>query len=388
MTTEVSPAPRPARAGRIVFLVGIALLVIDIVTVLALSFYRRHSESRTYDERSKVAESGIAVTVTRVEVSNTSREVTLPADVRAFDQTTLYAKVSGYVRQMRVERGQHVKAGEILAVLGSPETDRDVAAARSDAEAKERIAVRVRSLAPPGVVSQQDLDNAERDARVARANFQRALDVRNYTLLRAPFEGVVTARYADPGALLPAATGATQAALPLVDLANLDRLRIFIYVGQDVAPFAHDGDDVTLWQDEKANEQIATKLTHVAGALDPRTRTMQCEIDLDNRPYHLQPGTFVHARLHIAVPPVPVVPNEALVVRDGKTMVVVVEDDRAHFVPVELGVNDGKTTRLVRGLKGGETIGVSVPVEVSEGARVQPKPQPVRDAGGSGDGGR
>jgi RND family efflux transporter MFP subunit len=387
MTTDVSPAPRHVRAGRIVFIVGIVLLVLDIVTVLGLSFYRRHSESRTHDERTKVAEKGIPVTVTRVEVSSTSRDVTLPADVRAFDQTTLYAKVSGYVREMRAERGQHVKAGDILAVLGSPETDRDVAAARSDAEAKERIAARVRSLARPGVVSQQDLDNAERDARVARANLQRALDVRNYTLLRAPFEGVVTARYADPGALLPAATGATQAALPLVDLANLDRLRIFIYVGQDVAPFAHDGDDVTIWQDEKANEQIATKLTRVTGALDPRTRTMQCEIDLDNRTYHLQPGTFVHARLHIAVPPVPVVPNEALVVRDGRTMVVVVEDDRARFVPVELGLNDGKTTRLVRGLKGGETIGVSVPVEVTEGAKLQPKPQPARDAGAS-DGGR
>lgn len=358
-----------------------ALLVIDIVTVLALSIHRRRSESRTHDERTRAADAGIPVTVTRVELSSTAREVTLPADVRSFAQTTLYATISGYVREMRVERGQHVKAGEVLAVLESPENDRDVGAARSDADAKERIAARMRMLAGPGVVSQQDLDNAERDARVARANLARTMDVRNYKQLRAPFDGVVTARYADPGALLPAATGTTQAALPLVDLADLDRLRIFIYVGQDVAPFVHDGDAVTLWHDEKGSEPIPTTITHVAGALDPRTRTMQCEIDLDNRRAKLQPGTFVRARLQLAVPPLPVVPNEALGVRDGRTVVVVVQDERARFVPLELGPNDGKTTRVLQGLRGGELIGLNVPIEVTEGAKLKPKPLPVHDAG-------
>jgi RND family efflux transporter MFP subunit len=388
MTTQVSPRPRHGRAGRIVFYVGVALLVLDIVTVLALSIRRRRSESSIHEQRTQAADAGIPVTVTRVELSSTAREITLPADVRSFAQTTLYAKISGYVREMRVERGQHVKAGEVLAVLESPENERDVGAARSDAEAKERIAARMRTLAGPGVVSQQDLDNAERDARVARANLARTLDVRNYKLLRAPFDGVVTARYADPGALLPAATGTTQAALPLVDIADLDRLRIFIYVGQDVAPFVHDGDAVTLWQDEKASEQIPTTITHVAGALDPRTRTMQCEIDLDNRRTKLQPGTFVRARLRLDVPAVPVVPNEAFAVRDGRTVVVVVQDERARFVPVELGPNDGKTTRVLQGLTGGEIIGLSVPVEVSEGAKLKPKPLPVHDAGRTGDGGR
>jgi membrane fusion protein (multidrug efflux system) len=229
----------------------------------------------------------------------------------------------------------------------------------------------MRLLVGPGVVSQQDFDNAERDARVANANLARARDLRNYTVLRAPFAGVITARYVDPGALLPAATSATQAALPVVDLADLDRLRIFVYVGQEAAPFVHEGDVVTLWQDEKANREIPAAITRVAGALDPRTRTMQCEIDLDNRRWGIQPGTFIHARLHLAVARLPVIPNEALAVRGGHSTVMLVENDRAHFVPVDLGPNDGKTTRVLAGLRGGETIGVNVPVEVAEGAKLR-----------------
>jgi membrane fusion protein, multidrug efflux system len=390
VTTQAEQGAPPSRrggdrgrAGRIVFYVGLALLAANIVTVLVLWLRLRHEERTTHEERVKDVEAGISVLVVRVETSSAARELTLPAEINAFSQTTVYAKISGYVREMRAERGDHVKEGQVLAVLQSPENERDVAAARSDSEAKEHTAERMRRLAGPGVVSQQDRENAERDARVARENLARALDVSRYTLLRAPFEGVVTARYADPGALLPAATGATQAAMPLVDLADLDRVRIFVYVGQDVAPFVRVGDGVKLWRDEKANEEIPAKVTRITGALDPRTRTMQCEIDLDNKTWALQPGTFVHAKLLLAVPPQPVIPNESLAVRDGHTIVAVVEQDRAHLVRVTLGLNDGRTTRVLHGLAGGEMVIVNVPVSVTEGSRVR-----VRQGAPRGDAGR
>ena len=99
-----------------------------------------------------------------------------------------------------------------------------------------------------------------------------------YTRVRAPFDGIVTARYVDPGALVPAATGSTQALLPIVDLASVDTLRVFVYVGQDAAPFIHPGDGADVWQDELPDRHIPAKVAHVAGALDPRTRTMQVEL--------------------------------------------------------------------------------------------------------------
>jgi membrane fusion protein, multidrug efflux system len=191
---------------------------------------------------------------------------------------------------------------------------------------------------------------------------------------------VVTMRYVDPGALVPAATGGTQSALPVVDLADTDTLRVFIHVGQDVAPFVRVGDAVTIWQDEMPTKRIPAAVTYAAGALDPRNRTMQVEIDLDNRSWAMLPGTFAHVELKLASPPSPLLPDEAIVIRDGKTMTCVVKDGHAHYVPVDLGYNDGRQVAVLGGLVGGETVGVDVPVEVEEGETVQPVPRPAQKA--------
>jgi multidrug efflux pump subunit AcrA (membrane-fusion protein) len=120
-------------------------------------------------------------------------------------------------------------------------TDQEVFSALSDARTKEINAARARRLSP-SVVSEADRDTAAGDERVAQANLRRARSLRDYEVVRAPFAGVVTARYVDDGALLPAATGSTQSALPLVDFAHDDRVRVFVYVGQDLAPFVRAGD--------------------------------------------------------------------------------------------------------------------------------------------------
>lgn len=357
------------RGRRIVFVVGIVLLIANLLTVGVLWLRRRHVERQSRAERTEERERGLRLSVVHVDVTPGDRSITLPADTRAFAQATIYAKVGGYVREIRAERGQPVKRDQVLAVIEAPETMQDVEAARSEAENKRRNAARARSLAP-GVVSEQDLENAIADERVAQANLRRASSQRGYTELRAPFDGVVIARYVDPGAFLPAGTASS----PIVDVGTLERLRVFVYVGQDAAPFVHPGDAVTLWQDELPSKRIPAAVTFVAGALDPRTRTMQCEIDLDNRPWGVLPGTFLHVTLQLHSPPAPVVKNEAIVVRDGRAQVAIVESNKVRFVDVELGVNDGRTTRISRGLQGGETIGVNVPVELQSGATVRAVP--------------
>lgn len=371
-------APSP-HATRNVGIAAVLLVVLAAIAVIALLLLRSAHESH---ERAALREKnahGMRISVTRVETTAAQRSITLPGDVRGFEQTTLYAKVSGYVRTVSVERGQQVAQGQLLAVVDSPETDRDVDSARRSEQIAKINADRAANLAPSGVVTEQDRDNAVATARIAHQGLARAIAIQDYTQVTAPFDGVVSARYVDPGALVPAATSATQSALPLFDIVRIDTLRVFVYVGQDAAPFVRSGDPATVWQDELPSRRIPASVTFVSGVLDARTRTMQVETDLDNRPWHLQPGTFVHVELKVTQNAAsPLVPDEAIVIRDGKTMAAKVDGTHVHFVPVELGYNDGRQVRVMSGLSGGETVAVDLPVEVQEADVVDPVSQPSR----------
>jgi RND family efflux transporter MFP subunit len=365
------PGQLSPRGRRIAAIVAFLVVIAAAVVVLVLRAQRRHVESAQRAELEARQSRGLRIAVTRVETTPTQRTITLPGDVHGYEQTTLYAKLAGYVREVRVERGQRVSRGQVLATIESPESAKDVSSALHDAQITKVNADRASRLAPSGVVAIQDAQNAVAAARIAQANLGRAQAVLDYTVVRAPFDGVITARYVDSGALLPAATGSTQSALPIVDVADVDTLRIFIYVGQDVAPFVRPGDAVTLWQAELPAVRIPAAVRFTTGALDPRTRTMQVEIDLDNRKWGLLPGTFANADLRIAEPAVPLIPDAAIVIRDARTMVATVIDGRVHYVPVDLGYNDGIRVRVLQGVRGGEMIGLDVPVRVQEGEAVQ-----------------
>ncbi len=387
MTAHADPAPahggpdrahdhhRRHRAARRVVVVLSVLVVVTAVIVLALVLVHRHNVATERSARENELAKGQRLAVAKVELSEARRDIDLPGEVRGFNQATLYAKATGYVREMRVDRGDRVKKDAILAVIESPELQQDVLSAKSNRIYAQRTAERLEFLAKPGVVSALDRDNAVNARQRATADEARAQSLLEYTLVRAPFDGVVTARYVDPGALVPAANGGTQAAQPVVDVSDLDRVRVFVYIGQDAAPFVKPGDAVTLMEEERPAQRVPATMTRVAGALDPRTRTMQCEIDLDNRPWHLIPGTFVRTKIAVAIPPSPLVPNEGIVVRDGgKPHVAIVDGNKVHYRAVEILSNDGRTTRIARGLQGGEMIGINVPVQLQENETVQTVP--------------
>jgi membrane fusion protein (multidrug efflux system) len=366
--------PDEHRPRRYPIFVGsaIVLVVLAILGVVALRVHRAHVEDR--ERRSLRGETALGprVRVTRVQMTKGDRVVTLPGDVHAYNQSTLYAKVSGYVKDIHVNRGDHVKADQVLATIWSPETEEDVRTAESSATIAQITARRIEGLEPVGVASMQDRDNAVAQRRISQSGLGRARALLQYTVVKAPFDGVVTARYVDPGALVPAATASTQSLLPIVDVADLDTLRIFVYVGQDVAPFVHPGDAVDIWQDELPDRHIPAKVTYTTGALDPRTRTMQVEVDLDNRGIGMLPGTFAHVGLHVTEPTSPLISSEAFVIRDGKTMAPEIRGGKVHYADIDLGYDDGRGVRVLRGLAGGETVGLNVPVEVGEGDTVQP----------------
>lgn len=374
-------AEHPRAARRLLVALGVvALLAVAGAVALSIASHRREAAQR--EALAREADAGPRVLVATAARPSGERTVSLPGDVRAFLQATVYARVSGYVRDMRVDKGDRVRRGQVLAVVESPEADQQVSSARSTLEVRRRNADRARRLGPRGIISQQELDQALADLQVAQADVRRLEALRGYEVVRAPFDGVVTTRYVDPGAL----TNATASGAPIVDVSDAARVRVLVNVGQDVAPFVRLGDEGEITLDQHPEARVHAAVRRVADALDVRTRTMLVELWPEgDLPVRLAPGLFVHVDLRVSIPPLPSIPAEALVSRGERMQVALVQDRKLHFVDVEPGTNDGRMVQVRRGLQGGEVVALSPPSDLGEGAPVQPvTPQPRRDEGGRG----
>ncbi len=355
---------------RLVAAGSIAAVVAAAFGAIALFARERSAQARQSEALEKEVSQGPVVQVARVEVAPAERIVSLPAEVRAQLQATLYAKVSGYVKTVLVQRGDKVRKGQVLAALESPDLDEQVAAARAELTFRSQQLGRVERLAPSGRVSIQDREAAEEAVKLARAALARAEVQQGYEVLRAPFDGTVTERYADPGALLPAATGSTSSAQPLLEVARLDRLKVALQLGQDDAARVQVGDKVQL-QASPDQRPFEAQISRISQSLDPRTRTMLCEIDLPQPPPGLYPGAFVQARLPLHGPPRPLLPTDALIGAGGQLFVALVEDGKVHFQRVRLGVDDGSRVEVLDGLRGGEIVALNLGPEVADGSPVR-----------------
>ena len=373
MTNDPAGGSRDAPAKPRFRGLGIALAIAILIAGAAALLLRHRQQRRLHADgavRGPAVDGGPRVLVAAAHVTPGARVLTLPGDVRAFFQSTVYAKVSGYVKSMRVDKGDSVRAGQVLAVLESPEVDQQVAAAASDLAIKRRTFDRYRDLVGKDYVSRQDFDTVRAQYEVSQAALRQARALQRYEVLRAPFDGTVTARYVDPGSLIPAATGSTASALPLVDVADLRRLRITLFVQQDGAAFVHEGDPVTIVDDRRPDIEIPARVSRFSRSLDPRSRAMLCEIWLDNR-YHLYPGTFVHVTLHLDAPALPTVPSTALLLRENRMVVAVIQGGRVRLAPVKLGIDDGQTVQIAHGVKAGDLVALNLPSEVEDGAPVR-----------------
>ncbi len=300
-----------------------------------------------------------------------TRMINLPGDVRPFRQVTLYAKVSGYLREIKVDKGDRVVSGQVLGVVESPETDsqeKSIAASRTD---KASVASRYQALVGSGVVSQQDMDKANADLQTASADLARVQALKGYEMIRAPFDGVVTSRYVDVGALLAAATGSTGNVQPLVDVAFIRSVRIYVYIGQTEAPYVRQGDVVHITPQGRGDLKVEAHITRISRALEPRTRTMLAEIDLDNAKDLFFPGVFVDVAFNVKLPTSIVIPADAVILREGVQQVAVVENGSIHFRTVRVGDNDGHLVRVYHGLAPGDVVGLHLGDDVFDGARVE-----------------
>ncbi|MDQ5986311.1 MAG: Multidrug resistance protein MdtA [Syntrophus sp. SKADARSKE-3] len=369
MIRKFLPTGRSAR----IYIYGFILIGLAAGILVLLVGYRYISTGNEAREKAAVIKAGPDVRVAYAALSSNERALTFSGEARPYATVTLYAKVSGYLKEIRVDKGDRVKAGQILGIIESPEIDRLYEASLADARDKRRDAVRARELIKNGYIAQMDADHAETAAIQAEANASALWVQKDYEILRAPFEATVTARFADPGALLQGATGSQTAALPLVNLSKTDRLRVYIYVDQRDAVFVRVGDRAEVSDPNRPDIKLPASVSRLSGELDPRTRTMLAEIDLDNRLGRILAGSFVQVRLTLKTASFVEVPAAALLIRGDKAFVAVLASgNKANFRPVEVLDSDGKSVRLRSGLQAGEMIILNPGTGITDGEQVRP----------------
>ena len=357
----------------LLYLIGIGGVAVAVIAVVLLFVSRSSLAKSEAAARQAVVQAGPRVRVLKATRSAGTRKFQREAEARPFASVTLYAKVSGYLKEIRVDRGDAVQANQVLAVIESPELDRQYDGAVADARTKQLISKRTENLMPSGVVSTQEADVARANAEVSQAAVEALKTQKSYQVLRAPFAGTVTARFADPGALIQSAASSQTTAMPVVTVSQIDRLRVYLYVDQRAAASIQVGDPAEIRAAERPELVKKGTVTRLNRELDPKSKTMLAEIDLDNRDQAIIPGSYVSVTLELSAPRWVEIPAEALIFKGVEPFVAVVDGEkRVRYRPVKLADQDGQKAQVLAGVSEGELVALNVGDSVADGDRIQP----------------
>jgi len=305
------------------------------------------------------------------------RTVVLTASIEAFEQSPLYAKVSGYVKALNVDIGDRVQQGQELATLEVPEMTHQRASARAavaeqsaavakaeaDAELARVIFVRAEGLRKKDAITEQELEEArarhltaQADAELARARHSRAKSELNeldslmaYSRIRAPFAGVITRRFIDPGALVQAAT-ANNNVTPIVTVSKTDLLRAVVEVPEPDAPYVRKGDPASIRLAAMGSGVLEAHVSRTSGALDPATRTMRAEVDLQNPQGTVAPGMFGELTIHTRRTARLALPARTLHKDERGAFVFVIRGGRLHKRAVVTGASADGVIEILDGI--------------------------------------
>ena len=335
---------------------------------------RQELLQRQTTELTHTAALGPRVLVTHISGGSPSRTIEVPASIHGYIETPVYAKVAGYMKTINVDKGDHVKAGEVIALIESPETDKQVADARSFYWIQNVTDVRNQQLVRQAVIAQQLADDSHSAMLQAKAAYEQQLAMQQYEVVRAPFDGIVTARYVDPGTLIPQATTPSATPnIPIIAMATQAPLRVYAYVPQSLSSFIKDGDPASITVIDFPNRNFTGTITRHPEALDQTTRTMLVEVDLQNQDSALLPGMYANMKMtaHVTESSL-TAPDDALVFRNNKIYLPVVRDNHLKLVSVTLGHDDGYTVEVNGDLTAGDQIAVNVGEAAHDGEPVQP----------------
>lgn len=379
---------------RLAFLVVIILVLVVAALVVAGGIIPRLRQRQALRHSTEISAEP-AVTVTHPKLGNPAEEVVLPGNIQAFIDTPIYARTSGYLKSWYFDIGAHVKQGQLLAVIESPEVDQQLQQSREDlntAQANLKLAQitasRYTDLFKSDSVSKQDVDNAVQDAaaksatvKSAQANVARLEQLVSFEKVYAPFDGVVTARNTDIGQLIQAGadagTGSTTGpAKELFHVAAINKLRVFVEVPQEYSHVAKPGIMADLTLPELPGRRFPGTLVRTADSMDTATRTLNVEIDVVNSTGLLYPGAYTQAHFKIKSNQVTlIVPASSLLFRsEGLRLPIVVNGNRVSLAPVILGRDFGDTVEVVSGLSQNASIVENPPDSLVEGEVVRVVP--------------
>jgi RND family efflux transporter MFP subunit len=354
------------------YLFGLGTLVAAAVTV-AYFHYSRHQEIATVREaRAAISDRGPRIEIVTTAAGPTTRTIRLLGDVRAAAAATLYSKVAGYLKVVHVDKGDRVEAGQVLAEIESPELEQQYAGAAADLANKLRNFERIKGLYERGNATQVSMYAAETEKLVAENNVAVLATNKSYQTVRAPFAGRVTARFADPGALIGNAQTNYVSAQPMMTISDDARVRVYAYLQQADVPFVKVGDPAEVEDATNPERKRMATVTRMNGELDVKTRTMLIEVHTDNKDNFIVPGAFAYVTLQVKVQSYPQIPVTALLNRGNQNIVAVLDKDIVRFRAVKVASTDGATVSLLDGLKPGEKVAINIPDEVTDGSRIQP----------------
>ena len=433
-------------------LVGVGILLL----IFLIGYLPRHHRSQRIEAEAQQRErEQPKVDVVKVRRTAAPGELTVPGTTAPLTEAYLYARASGYLKRRFVDIGDHVHKGQLLALIDAPDLDQQVDQAREQlrqAEAQEaqqqaqldlsRVTwERWRTLVAKGVFSRQDGDQRETDYRTQlanvasaqrnvesyRANLRRVIALQGYERVTAPFDGVVTQRNADVGALLGSSGAAMSASNPtststnggstgpasantngvsgvssassspttggaqggaIFVVAQISTLRILVSVPESYATSIRPGMNASVFLQERMGAPVRGTVARSANSLDQNTRTMLTEIDVDNRNGSLYPGMYTVVTFQQVRGEAPLaVPGDAVVVRNDRTSLAVLDStNHVHMVPVTIGRDYGPSVEIVSGLREGDSVVTSVSDGVREGAVVRPQLAQQSEAEATGNG--
>jgi len=350
---------------------GIVLALFVLATVGILMFAQQRSLGKEGASRKAEVEAGPRVHTMAVGGGAGGSVLSFQAEALPWASVTLYAKIGGFLKEIRVDKGSLVKKGELLAIIKSPETEKQTLALKSNYENLQRIADKYLQLGHERIASDLDVDNAQATAQVAKQNWLSQAELEGYEKLVAPFSGMITARFVDPGAFIQNASSST-ASQQIVTVADVSRLRVTFFLDQNTASLARVGQEVEVSPAEHPDVVSKGKISRVAGALDLRTRTMLAEVDLDNRDGKFVGGGYVRVALRLPKGSGRLeIPSEALLMKGEKAFAAALEGSQVRLQPLILGEDIGSRVRVLQGLSVGTRIILNPNPGLKDGDKVQ-----------------
>jgi len=378
--------PRKSSSGS-AFARSLIFLSLVIVVVLAVIWgisSRRNTNAQLAQETQELAIPVVAVI--HPKAGAPQQEIILPGDMQPYANAPINARTNGYLKKWYADMGTRVKAGQLLAEIDAPEVNQQLQQARADLATSEAnlhlaeiTATRYKDLSKTDSVSQQDVDNANGNFEArktavesARSNVKRLEETQSFQKIYAPFDGLITARNTDIGALIDSGSGGGQAR-ELFHIAAVNRLRVYINVPQVYSPHIRAGLRADLSLNEFPGRKFEGTVVRNSGSIDNNTRTLLVELDVNNPTGELKPGGYVevHLKMPSSVTTFTLPINATIFKSAGMQVATVIDGKTIALVPITPGRDFGAEIEIIAGLKADDSVVINPPDSLTNGQAVR-----------------